>query len=234
MVEEPFRILCVGAHPDDIEFGCAGSVPIWLRQGAQVSYLIVTDGATGTHDPERFGPELAAIRGQESIRAGAIAGVETVLFLNYPDGSVEPTLALRKDIARVYRRIRPHRLVTGSPDSILGGWRINHPDHKAVGQACLDVVVTAGSTPGHFPELLEEELQAWQGLREVYVMGPATSPIPVDITSTIDIKVEALRAHASQTGMWDIESVVRSAAAAEGAVHGLAYAESFYRLGIGA
>jgi len=232
VAEERFRILCVGAHPDDIEFGCAGSVPIWLQQGAQVSYLIVTDGSTGTHDAKLFGPELAAIRRQESLRAGAIAGVETVLFLDYPDGSVEPTLALRKDIARVYRRIRPHRLVTGSPDSILGGWRINHPDHKAVGQACLDVVVTAGSTPGHFPGLLEEGFQAWQGLREIYVMGPAIGPIPVDVSSTIDVKVEALRAHASQTGMWDIESVVKSAAAAEGAVHGFTYAESFHRLGI--
>ena len=226
-MSEPLRVLAVSAHPDDIEFGASGSIARWVDEGAEVTYCIVTDGSTGTNDPELAGEKLAEIRREESLKAAAVVGVEEVTFLGYRDGYVEHTLGLRRDIARVFRRARPHRLLAMDPVPIPGGWFINHPDHRAVGQATLDICVTAGTTPGHFPELLDEGLEPWRGLREVYVMGPGERDFAVDISSTLDRKIESLRAHVSQVGEWDIATVVREWTAQNGKPHGLAHAELF-------
>lgn len=228
---EPLRVLAITAHPDDIEFSCAGSVAVWVDEGAQVSYCIVTDGATGTADRELFGQRLTDIRREESIRAAKTVGVEDVIFLGYPDGYVEPTLDLRRDIARVFRRMRPHRLIVMDPAPLPGGWFVNHPDHRAVGQASLDVTVTAGTTPGHFPELLDEGLEPWKGLREIYVAGPGGGETAVDITSAIDRKVAALECHESQVGDWDVGSMVRAWTKINGSEHGYEHAELFHVLG---
>jgi LmbE family N-acetylglucosaminyl deacetylase len=225
--DESMRILAVGAHPDDIEFGCAGAVAKWTDEGADVTYCIVTDGSTGTSDASLAGEKIAAIRRAESIEAARIVGVDDVVFLGYRDGYVEYTLDLRRDVARVFRRARPHRLMCLEPAPVAGGWFINHPDHRAVGQATLDVVVTAGTTPGHFPELLDGGLQPWRGLREVYVMGPGLGEHAVDISTTIERKIDALRAHVSQVGEWDVGSVMRAAAEEAGRRHGYGYAETF-------
>ena len=227
MVSDPLRVLVVSAHPDDIEFGAAGSIARWTDEGAAVTYCIVTDGSTGTADADLAGARLADIRRKESMDAAHAAGVDDVVFLGYRDGYVEPTLDLRRDVAREFRRARPHRLLALDPAPIGGGWFINHPDHRAVGQAALDVVVTAGTTPGHFPELLEEGFEPWRGLREVYVMGPGDREFAVDISSTIDRKIAALQAHVSQVGEWDVGSVMRAAAAQAGKQHGVDYAELF-------
>lgn len=195
---EPVRVLCVSAHPDDIEFGCAGSVARWVDEGADVTYCIVTDGSTGTEDATLAGAKLAEIRREEAMRAAKVVGVEQVEFLGYRDGYVEPTLDLRRDLARVFRRTRPHRLLTMSPEPLPGGWFVNHPDHRAVAQATLDITVTAGTTPGHFPELLDEGLEPWRELRETFIFGPGDGEHAEDITTTIDRKIEALLCHASQ------------------------------------
>src|SRR5438309_11526093 len=108
---EPMRVLVVSAHPDDIEFGCAGSVAVWVDGGADVTYCLVTDGSTGTTDAGLAGAKLADIRREETIAAAKVVGVEKVEFLGYRDGYVEPTLDLRKDIARVFRRVQPQRMV---------------------------------------------------------------------------------------------------------------------------
>ncbi|MGH2759492.1 MAG: PIG-L deacetylase family protein [Actinomycetota bacterium] len=228
---EPLRVLVVSAHPDDIEFSCAGSVAVWVDEGAEVTYCIVTDGSTGTADRELVGERLAEIRRDESERAAKTVGVEDVIFLGYRDGYVEPTLELRRDIARVFRRARPNRMVVMDPVPVPGGWFVNHPDHRAVGQASLDVTVTAGTTPGHFPELLDEGLEPWKGLREIYVAGPGGGEFAVDITSTIDRKIAALQCHASQVGDWDVDSVVRAWTKEMGGRHGYEHAELFHVLG---
>jgi LmbE family N-acetylglucosaminyl deacetylase len=225
-VTDPVRILAVSAHPDDIEFGAAGSIARWVGEGADVSYCIVTDGSTGTSDAEIAGSKLADIRRQETINAAKTVGVDNVVFLGYRDGYVEPTLQLRRDIAREFRRARPHRLLVLDPAPLPGGWFINHPDHRAVGQASLDVVVTAGTTPGHFPELLDEGLEPWRGLREVYLIGPGQLGLAVDITTTIDKKIEALLCHASQVGP-EVGQWMRAAASEAGKQHGYEYAETF-------
>ena len=226
-VTDSLRILAVSAHPDDIEFGAAGSIARWVDEGAEVTYCIVTDGSTGTADADLAGGKLADIRRQESINAAKAVGVDDVVFLGYRDGYVERTLDLRRDVAREFRRARPHRLLAMDPVPLPGGWFINHPDHRAVGQTTLDVVVTAGTTPGHFPELLEDGFEPWRGLREVYVMGPGDRDFAVDISATVDRKIEALRSHVSQVGEWDIDSWVRQWTAETGKVHGYGHAETF-------
>lgn len=224
---EALRVLCVMAHPDDVEFGAAGSVARWVDEGAEVTYVLVTDGSTGTQDSGLAGAKLAGIRREETLRAAKIVGVEDVVFLGYRDGYVEPTLDLRRDLAREFRKTRPHRMVTMDPQSLPGGWFVNHPDHRAIGQSALDITVTAGTTPGHFPELLDEGLEAWKGLREIYLFGPGGGPVAVDITSSIDRKVEALKAHESQVGDWDVESMIRAWTMQNGREHGYEYAELF-------
>ncbi len=223
-----FRALAVSAHPDDIEFGCSGTLATWADRGAEVTYCIVTDGSTGTQDRELAGERLAAIRREESERAAEVIGAREIVWLDYRDGYVEYTLDLRRDIARVFRRFKPHRFLVLDPTPVIDQF-INHPDHRAVGQASLDVSMTAGTTPGHFPELLDEGLEPWRGLREVWIAGPSPGSTAVDISSAIDRKIEALMCHVSQVGdrAEGIAGWVREWTAAAGKDHGYAHAETF-------
>ncbi len=225
---EPLRVLVVAAHPDDIEFGCAGSVAVWVDEGAEVTFVIVTDGSTGTTDNELVGERLAEIRREETVRAAKVLGVENVVFLGYRDGYVEPTLELRRDIAREYRKARPHRFVVMDPQPLPGNWFVNHPDHRAVGQACLDVTITAGTTPGHFPELLDEGLEPWREMKEIYIAGPGGGEHAVDVTAGLDRKIDALKCHASQLGEWDPAEMIRGWTSQMGKEHGFAHAELFH------
>ena len=224
---DPLRVLVITAHPDDIEFACAGSVARWVDEGAEVTYVIVTDGSTGTLDTDLVGQRLADVRREESIQAAKVVGVNEVVFLGYRDGYVEPTLDLRRDLAREFRKARPDRFIVMDPQTLPGGWFVNHPDHRAVGQASLDITVTAGTTPGHFPELLDEGHEPWRGLKETYLAGPGGGETAVDITKSIDRKIAALKCHVSQVGEWDVESVIRNWMKANGQEHGYDYAELF-------
>lgn len=225
-----FRALAITAHPDDMEFACGGTLAAWADAGAAVTLCLVTDGSTGTQDKALMGGSLAQIRTEETQRAATILGINQVVWLGYRDGYVEYSLELRRDLARVFRRERPHRFVVMDPTPTIEDRFINHPDHRAVGQASLDVSMTAGTTPGHFPELLDEGLEPWRGLREVWVAGPASGPVAVDISTTIDRKIEALLAHASQVGedRDEIEKWVRGRTAEQGEAHGFAHAECFH------
>lgn len=224
---EAARVLAIAAHPDDIEFGCAGTIAVWRDQGAEVRYVIVTDGSTGTQDPALMGEPLAKIRRAETLKAAAAVGVTDVRFLGYRDGYVEYTLDLRRDIAREFRAFRPHRVMVMAVEPIIGDFFVNHPDHRAVGQASLDVTLTAGTTPGHFPELLAEGLEPWRGFKEIWIMGPAGGDAAVDISTAVDRKIDALRAHASQMGEWDVSSAIRGWVTETGKAHGLEAAETF-------
>ncbi len=224
-----WRALVVAAHPDDIEFSCAGTVARWVSQGAEVTYCVVTDGSTGTQDRNLMGEPLALLRRQESQRAAAVVGVSELCWLGYQDGYVVYDLGLRRDVARVFRRYRPHRFVVMDPGSTFDDGFINHPDHQAIGQASLDVTLTAGTTPGHFPELLEEGLEPWRELREVWIAGPGTRPVAVDISEFVERKIEALLCHKSQVGE-DSEGIserIRQWTSELGSAHGLAHAETF-------
>jgi LmbE family N-acetylglucosaminyl deacetylase len=224
-----FRALAVTAHPDDMEFGAAGTLAVWADTGAEVTLCIVTDGSTGTQDRELMGERLAAVRKEESRKAADVLGIGELIWLDRRDGYVEYTLDLRRDIAAVFRRFRPHRFMVMDPAPTIEDRFINHPDHRAVGQASLDVTMTAGTTPGHFPELLEQGLEPWRGLRELWIAGPGSKPTVVDVSATIDRKIQALLCHESQVGSnsSEIAEFVREYSAKAGETAGYDFAESF-------
>jgi LmbE family N-acetylglucosaminyl deacetylase len=227
---EPHRALAVSAHPDDIEFACAGTMAAWVDEGWDVRYVLVTSGQRGVQDPHADPDEFGAIREKESLEAARACGVENVTFLRYMDSDligVDP-LALRKDLSRQFRRHRPHRLVTVDPEILPTNRWVNHPDHRTVAIATLDVTMTGGTTGAIFPELaLEEDLPPWRELEEVWLSVATGGTTAVDVTSTIDRKIAALRAHASQLGEWDPEPFVRERLHGAGEPHGFEYAETY-------
>lgn len=193
----PACILVVTAHPDDVDFGVAGSVARWTDAGAHVTYCIVTDGDAGGFDEAVPRSEIPAIRRAEQTAAAAAVGVKDLVFLGYPDGRVQPTLELRRDIARVIRQVRPERVVAQSPERNWDRIFASHPDHMAVGEATVSAVYPDARNPFAFPELAEEGLEA-HTVPEVWLAGVPSADTFVDVTDTFDRKIEALRAHVSQ------------------------------------
>ncbi len=192
------RVLVVVAHPDDVDFGAAGTVASWTRVGIDVSYCIVTDGAAGGRDGPITLNALAELRRVEQTAAAKAVGVTDVEFLDYPDGRVEVSLGLRRDLSRVIRRVRPQRVV--APSSARNFERIyaSHPDHLAVGEATLGAVYPDARNPFAHTELLEREgLEPWTVL-EVWLMAHPEINHHVDITDTFEAKMAALRSHESQ------------------------------------
>jgi LmbE family N-acetylglucosaminyl deacetylase len=231
--EVPERILVVFAHPDDVDFGAAGSVARWTDAGAVVTYCVVTDGDAGGSDPSVSREQMRAIRRKEQEDAAAEVGVKDVVWLGYPDGQVEATLALRKDIARVIRQVRPQRVLAPSPDRMWDRIFASHPDHLAVGEAAICAVYPDARNPFAFPELAEAGLEA-HTVGEVWVMAAPGSDTYVDVTETFDRKIAALRRHVSQIRDSDgIGDFVRSWLAENGRRAGWVdgrLAESFRRI----
>ena len=205
------RVLVVAAHPDDVDFGSAGTVAGWTDAGIEVIYCIITDGDAGGSDPSVSRAEMVTLRHAEQTAAAKQVGVHDLRFLGYPDGRVEATLGLRKDLSRVIRQVRPDRLVCPSPERNYLRLGVSHPDHRAVGSAALDAVYPDARNLFAFPELLADEgLEPWK-VREVWIGGGTAPNHYVDITETFPRKVAALRAHVSQTGqMEDLEGMLRS------------------------
>jgi LmbE family N-acetylglucosaminyl deacetylase len=194
------RVLCITAHPDDVDFGAAGTVAQWTEAGVEVIYCVVTDGDAGGFDEDFPRDEMPALRRAEQIAAAKCVGVQDVRFLGYPDGRVEASLDLRRDLARVIRQVRPDRVVVPSPERNYNRIGSGHPDHRAVGSAALDAVYPDSRNPFAFAELREREgLAAWI-VREVWIAGGGAPNHYVDVTDTFPRKVAALRAHESQTG----------------------------------
>jgi LmbE family N-acetylglucosaminyl deacetylase len=194
------RALVIAAHPDDVDFGAAGTVARWTDAGTEVVYCVVTDGDAGGYDESVPRPEIAPLRRAEQTAAAKLVGVTDIRFLGYPDGRVEATLGLRRDLARVIRQVRPQRVVCPSPERNYLRMGVSHPDHRAVGSAALDAVYPDARNPFAFPELREAEgLEAWK-VSEVWIPGGQAPNHYVDVTETFDRKIAALRAHASQTG----------------------------------
>jgi LmbE family N-acetylglucosaminyl deacetylase len=192
------RILVITAHPDDVDFGAAGTIAGWTDSGIEVTYCVVTDGDAGGFDEAFPRTEMAALRRAEQTAAAKCVGVHDVRFLGYPDGLVEATLDLRRDLARVIRQVRPDRVISPNPERDYVRIGRSHPDHRAVGSAALDAVYPDARNPFTFPTLLSDEgLAAWT-VSEVWIMGTASPDHYVDVTATFPRKVAALRAHESQ------------------------------------
>ncbi|HEV8310198.1 MAG TPA: PIG-L deacetylase family protein [Methylomirabilota bacterium] len=220
------RVLVVVAHPDDAEFGCAGSVARWGGDGVEVFYCIATNGNRGSNDPDMTPERLAVIREEEQRAAARTLGVKDLVFLGYPDGELEDTRDARRDVVRAIRRFRPDRLVTQNPYPTLNPYG-GHRDHRHAGRLALDAVYPYARDRLHFPELLQEGFQPHK-VREVYLMGYTEPDTIVDITETMDRKLAALRCHASQLKDFAaVEGLVRERAADVGKPQGYTYAEGF-------
>ena len=197
------RVLVVTAHPDDVDFGAAGTIATWSAEGTEVTYCIVTDGDAGGFDPAVPRSEIPRIRRAEQVAAAACLGVNDVRFLGYRDGELAVTHELRRDISRVIRQVRPQRILIQSPERNWARLPTSHPDHMAAGEAAIFAVYPDARNPFAHPSLLNDEgLDAWT-VHDVWVMGAPDPNRAVDVTDRFDLKVKALQAHESQTAHMD-------------------------------
>lgn len=226
------RAMVIFAHPDDGEFGSAGTVAKWTSEGVEVTYVVATDGSKGSSDPEMTPDRLSELRYAEQREAARVLGVSHVEFLGFEDGVLEPTIELRRAITAAIRRYKPDVIIVQNP---VRSFDLNafaqHPDHLACGEAALAAIYPCARDRLTFPELIKEGLDP-HAVGEVFVVGTAGADHWVDITATIDKKVAALKAHHSQVGQRPVEEFVpdRAKSVAEG--HDMDYAEGFRRLTI--
>ena len=215
------RILVITAHPDDVDFGASGTIAGWTDRGIEVAYCIVTDGDAGGFDPTVPRAEIPAIRRAEQTAAAKAVGVRELHFLGHPDGQVEASMALRRDLSRVIRVVRPDRVVCQSPERNYGRIYASHPDHLAAGEAALCAVYPDARNPYAHPELAAEGLEA-HTVREVWMMAAPSGGHTVDITEQIERKLEALLCHESQhQDPARIEPLIRNWGAAVAGAAGL-------------
>jgi LmbE family N-acetylglucosaminyl deacetylase len=224
----PQSAMAIVAHPDDIEFGAVGTLARWVQAGAKVAYVLVTSGDVGIAEVGMTKARATEIREVETLAAAKIVGVENVTFLREPDGMVENTMTLRKQLVRQIRRFRPEVVIAMDPTIMytpMGG--INHPDHRAVGGATMDAIFPASGQPNLFQELEEEGFYAHK-VRKVYISSRGEGDTFVDISSTIDLKIQALQAHVSQVGaMEGLEKRIREWSARVGTGKEMTHAEAF-------
>lgn len=223
----PERALVIVAHADDIEFGASGTAAKWTDAGTEVTYVIVTNNSSGSNEPDADLDELIATREREQRESAAVVGVTDVRFLGYQDGVLQPSLTLRKDLTRIIREVRPQVVVTMDFTTIFanGGSYINHPDHRAVGEAATYAVFPSSETRPIFPDLLEEGLEPHKVNYLYYTLVNAVD-LHVDISDVIERKQEALRCHKSQLTEEAVQMVTKWNAEAGKAINA-GYAESF-------
>jgi LmbE family N-acetylglucosaminyl deacetylase len=223
----PESAMVIVAHPDDIEFSCAGTIARWVQEGCRVAYVLCTSGEVGFSNTEISKEEAAKMREAEQRQAAKVVGVDDVIFLREPDGMLQATLDLRKILVREIRRFRPEVVVCGDPTIVwAGNTYINHPDHRAAATAALDATFPAAGQPLLFQEFEQEDIAPHKP-RKVYVTVWDGADVFVNIEETIDLKIAALRAHASQMRDWDPEPRVREWASENGKGKEMAYAESY-------
>ena len=224
--ESPDRIMVVVAHPDDPEFGCAGTALKWAQGGRQITYVLLTSGDKGSHDPDLRPGRLAGVREEEQRAAARDLGVHEVIFLRYPDGLLENTMELRRQLSGLLRQYGPNTVVTIDP------WRHYqlHPDHRAASQAALDAIYAAREWY-IFPEQLVGAMEPWR-VKEAYLFWTDNPDYWEDISCCIEGRLSAMARHASQVGL-NVERLVeriRTAAREAGEKAGFAYAEAFKRI----
>ena len=239
MTEEfPKTALVVVAHPDDAEFGCGGTLALWAREGWQITLVMCTDASGGGADDAReVGPmqraAITATRKAEQRAAAKVLGLHEVVFLDHPDGMLQPSIELRKQLVRMMRRFKPTRLLCQPPERLWKPvYRIgrHHPDHLAAGNAAISAMYPAAQNGWDFPELLTEGLFPHK-VRELWVMGGAEPNTVIDVSEVFDIKLAALREHHSQLDAnWDrVATTIREWAVENGKAHGVPMAEVFQK-----
>jgi LmbE family N-acetylglucosaminyl deacetylase len=229
-VTEPVDILLITAHPDDSEYGVAGSVARWVREGKSVAYVICTSGEKGTSDRALSPETLAKIREQEQQAAADLLGVREVQFLRYPDQGLEDTPQMRKHIVQVLRAFRPHTVITTDPYRRY----IWHRDHRMIGQVVLDATFPLARDHAAYPDLLDQGFEPHK-VKELLFFGADETNYYIDITATYDIKLEALKCHASQMREQNMELLhewLRQRFKGYGQKGGYEMAEGFYRVAL--
>jgi LmbE family N-acetylglucosaminyl deacetylase len=228
----PKVVLGVAAHPDDLDFGASGTMAGFAKNGAAVHYLIVTDGSKGSSDPKLSSADLIKIREKEQRNAVKAIGGKSVTFLGYPDGELEVTMALKKDIVKVIRSLKPDVVITMDPAMLYSAKRgfINHPDHRAAAQATLDSVFPLARDHMVFPELFANGYLPHK-TPTVLLTNFDSNNFVVDITDTFTDKIAALKAHASQVGdINELKKWLSQMAETIGKPAGYKYAEGFVRI----
>ena len=225
--------MVVVAHADDAEYGCSGTVAKWCAEGWEVVYVVCTDGSKGSSDPTMTVDRLVKVRREEQQNAGKVLGLQDVVFLGYEDSMLEPSLALRRDIAREIRRYKPDVLICPNPIRQLNSnewW--DHPDHFAAGEGAMAAVFPTARDRLTFPELLEEGLEPHK-VREVWVMWQEDADIYVDVTDYIEVAVQALAQHKTQVGDDDLDFDIKDERSRAGEKVGFQYAEAYKRFRLG-
>ncbi len=226
----PRRAMSIQAHPDDQEFTIGGTLAKWAHAGAEIISVIITSGDSGSNDPSKNGDhkrELAELREREQLAANAVLGVRETIFLHYPDGELEPTVALRKDLTRIIRQFKPDTVLTGNPEAwFYGDDYVNHPDHRAAAQAACTAVFPSAGTRLIFTDLLAAGYEP-HDVQRLYIHGTDKSNTWVDISDTLDVKIKALQQHASQVDPNEVDKWMREWAEEEGKQKEMKYAEAY-------
>ena len=232
--EQPCRKgMVVFAHADDAEWGCSGTVAKWCAEGWDVVYVVCTDGSKGSSDPEMTSKSLVKIREQEQRNAGNVLGLQDVVFLEYEDSMLEPSLELRRDITRQIRRYKPDVVICETPMRRLSyNGYLGHPDHIAAGEAALSAVYPSARDRLTFPELLDEGLEPHE-VREVWVMDHHEPDQFVDVTSYMDVAIKALKQHETQVNSEDVGTHMKQWRGRTGEKVGFQYAEAFLLVQLG-
>ncbi len=220
----PQSAMTIFAHPDDAEFSCSATVAKWARAGCDITYILITSGNAGTHDPKYTPESLMEVREREQHNACAVLGVKHIEFLRHDDGRLVADLNLRRELVRLIRKYQPEVVFCNDPTQVF--WlnnRINHPDHRAAGLAAIDAVFPASEMELLWPE----DGPAWK-VHGVYVRTSEEVNTWIDISDTIDLKIKALREHHSQLDDYkDLEETIRQRAAEAGKEKGMLFAENF-------
>jgi len=192
------QVMVIMAHPDDPDFTCAGTIMKMVEQGIEVTYMILTNGDKGNHNPDITREELIELRKREQLAAAEVEGVKQVLFMGEEDGFLQPTRELRKRVVREIRRVRPELIICMNPDRYLvGEGYINHPDHRNAGLIALEAIFPATDNLMFFPELIDEGYPPHK-ISQLYVVGGAKIDLEMDITDVMERKIEALLHHKTQ------------------------------------
>lgn len=226
----PQRVMSIHAHPDDQEFSIGGTLAKWAKQGCEIISVVITSGDSGSNDPSKnadYKPVLAELREKEQLAANAILGIQETIFLRHPDGELEPTIALRKELTRLIRKLKPDTVLAGNPEAwFYGNEYLNHPDHRAAAEAACTAVFPSAGSRLIFADLLAEGYEPHE-VKRLYIHGTDKPDTWVDITETLDIKIKALQQHASQIPVDEVGKWLTDWAKEEGKDKGLEYAESY-------
>lgn len=231
----PKVVLGVAAHPDDLDYYAGGAMAAFAKQGAEVYYLVLTDGSKGSTDRDMTPERLRDLRRDEQRKAATLLGVKEVFFCDFPDGELENTLEVKREVVKAIRRVRPDVVITLDPTvtySVQLGF-VNHPDHRAAGQAALNAVYPLARDHMTFPKLLAEGLEPHNTATLLLIgMGVTKPTFAVDIADTLELKYQALAAHESQFSIQNMKEHIDRLATKAGKPYGYRYAEPFVRIDI--